>query len=199
VHIETRRASLDDLDHAAAVLGEAFADYAWTRWTVDPEDHARRVTALQRLALEHFGLARGQVWVGEVDGRVESVAVWMDSAVALPAGVEDQLRALTADLEGSRHEASVTAEREIEAWRPQARHHLLAVLGTTPSMQGRGLATAVLAPMFVACDDGGVDAFLETSSASNVAFYEKAGFEVTGHRQISGGGPDVWAMLREPR
>jgi hypothetical protein len=33
---------------------------------------------------------------------------------------------------------------------------------------------------------------------SNLAFYSTYGFEVIGHRRIGGGGPDVWAMLREP-
>jgi ribosomal protein S18 acetylase RimI-like enzyme len=199
VHVDTRRAGAGDLDRASVVLGEAFADYAWTRWTVDADDHVRRVTALQRVALEHLGLALGQVWVSAVDGCVEAVAVWMDSDVPVPPAVEAHVRARTAELEGARHGASVSAEREIGGWRPARRHHYLATVGTSPSMQRRGLATAVLAPVIRAADEEGVGAFLETSSTSNVAFYERLGFEVTGHRVISGGGPDVWAMLRDPR
>jgi GNAT superfamily N-acetyltransferase len=197
VHIETRRADGADLDRASVVLGKAFADYPWTRWTVDPDDHVRRVTGLQRVALEHLGLALGQVWVSTADGRIESVAVWMDSAVAVPVTVEDALRPITAELEGSRHAASIAAEEEIAGWRPEQRHHYLATVGTTPPMQGHGLATAALAPVLDAADAEAMCAFLETSSPSNVAFYEKLGFDVTGHRRISGGGPDVWAMLRQ--
>ena len=37
VQIEVRPADLSDLDRASVVLGEAFADYAWTIWTVDPD------------------------------------------------------------------------------------------------------------------------------------------------------------------
>jgi hypothetical protein len=47
-------------------------------------------------------------------------------------------------------------------------------------------------------DDERSSSFLETSSQSNVAFYSKLGFNVVGHQRISGGGPDVWAMLRQP-
>jgi hypothetical protein len=32
VQVQTRRAGPSDLDRAAEVLGEAFADYPWTRW-----------------------------------------------------------------------------------------------------------------------------------------------------------------------
>src|SRR6516225_4503597 len=45
-----RRAVAADLDAAAAVLADAFADYPWTRWTVDSRRHIERVEGLQRLA-----------------------------------------------------------------------------------------------------------------------------------------------------
>ena len=61
--IETRRAGPDDLRPASEVLGEAFADYPWTRWTVDPDDHQARITRLQLLALENLGMAFGEVWL----------------------------------------------------------------------------------------------------------------------------------------
>jgi hypothetical protein len=55
-----------------------------------------------------------------------------------------------------------------------------------------------MGPVLAAADDEGVCAFLETSSKSNLDFYSRLRFEVVGHRRISGGGPDVWAMLRWP-
>jgi ribosomal protein S18 acetylase RimI-like enzyme len=199
MQIETRPGIPSDLDRASQVLGEAFADYAWTRWTVDADDHLHRVTELQRIALQHQGFASGQVWVGAVDGRVCSVAVWMDSAVMVPSTIYEQLHPVIAQAEGSRHEASVAAEREIQGWRPNERHYYLATIGTIPAMQNRGIARAVLTPVITSADDDGVCAFLETSSARNLAFYSRFGFEVVDHRRISGGGPDVWAMLREPQ
>ncbi len=198
VQMETRRGTRVDLDRASEVLGEAFADYPWTRWTVDPENHLLRITALQRLALQHYGLPFGQVWVSTVDGVVHSVAVWMDSAVVVPTTVDEQLHPLMVTLEGSRHDASLAAQHDVRDWRPDRRHYYLGTIGTTPAMQGRGLARATLTPTLTLADDEGVCAFLETSSASNVAFYSKLGFEVADHRRIGGGGPDVWAMLRQP-
>jgi hypothetical protein len=142
MQIEVRPGNLSDLDRASSVLGEAFANYAWTRWTVDPEDHLHRVTELQRIALRSFGLAFGQVWVGLVGDIVQSVAVWMDTSIVVPSNVRHEVHLLTTELEGNRHEASAAAEREIAGWRPEERHFYLATVGTAPVMQGRGLASA---------------------------------------------------------
>jgi ribosomal protein S18 acetylase RimI-like enzyme len=196
--VEVRRANDADLDRAAVVLGEAFADYPWTTWTVDPDDHLRRITELQRIALRSYGLGFGQVWVGLVDGIVECAAVWMDSSVEVPASVREQTAPLTAGLEGANHPASVAAQQQIRRWRPERRHYYLATVGTSPLAQRRGVASAVLLPMLAKAQDEQVCAFLETSSDTNVAFYTGLGFEVHDHIQISGGGPDVWAMLKRP-
>lgn len=59
-------ASPADIARLSAVLGEAFADYAWTRWTVDSERREARISAIQRLYLEHLGLPHGEVWADEV-------------------------------------------------------------------------------------------------------------------------------------
>jgi GNAT superfamily N-acetyltransferase len=198
VLIETRRAGLDDLEPASEVLGEAFADYPWTRWTVDPEDHQGRITRLQLLALENLGMAFGEVWLSSVDGTVQSVAVWMDSAVEVPPSVHHALDAAVAALEGSRHDASLAAQRQLEGWRPIQRHFTLAVIGTAPARQRQGLAGRTLVPGLAAADREGAGSFLETSSVSNLDFYSRFGFEVIGHRRIDGGGPDVWAMFRKP-
>ncbi len=195
--VEIRSAHDADLDRSAEVLGQAFTEYPWTQWTVDADNHVRRITELQRLALQHYGLAHGQVWVALVAGTIQSVAVWMDSRVEVPETVHRQLHPRMSELEGSRHRASVTAGNELHGWRPMSRHYYLATVGTAPAVQRQGLGARVLAPVLAAADSEGVGAFLETSSAANVAYYATLGFEVVGHRVIDGGGPDVWAMLRQ--
>jgi ribosomal protein S18 acetylase RimI-like enzyme len=194
-----RRATADELDLVAAVLGAAFADYPWTRWTVDGRDHVRRVTALQRLALERVGLPYGEVWVANVDEAVAAVAVWMDSAVAIPAPVWTAMAAEQVALEGDRHDASVVAEQLTQGMRPAGRHYYLATVGTAPAAQRRGLGSAVLTPVLRRADAEQVPAYLETSATSNLDFYAGHGFTVTDHRQLPDGGPPVWAMTRLPR
>lgn len=195
--LDIRRMAIDDLDRAADVLGAAFSDYVWTRWTID--DHIRRVTALQRLALATYGLPYGELWVGLADGIIECVAIWMQSDVEIPATVHAGIAESTVALLGDREEASRSAEAQLSDWRPQRRHLLLGTIGTTPAMQRRGLAQSVIEPVLASADANGLAAFLETSAESNVAFYRRLGFDVIGHRVIDGGGPDVWAMLREPQ
>ncbi len=189
----TRRAGPDDLDACASVLGAAFSEYPWTRWTVDPIDHHSRVTALQRMSLEHFGLTSGEVWVTTVDGGVRSVAAWVDSRLA-PLALHDEVAIAVAELEGSRHAASLAAEHQVAPWRPTSRHLFLGVVGTDPSMHGRGLGTRTLGPLLAAARREKIEIVLETSTESNVAWYSSLGFRVIDHLQIDGGGPDVWAM-----
>ena len=118
VLIESRQAEAGDLRRASEVLGEAFTDYPWTRWTVDPDNHQERITRLKLLALENLGLAFGDVCLSSVEGTIYSVAVWMDSAVPVPPSASRALDPIVAQLEGSRHHASVAAARETEGWRP---------------------------------------------------------------------------------
>ena len=178
------------------MLGEAFADYPWTRWTVDEDDHGARVTALQRLALEHYGFPFGQVWATLVDDEIRCVAVWMDSGS--PATSRPDVTYETARLEGRRREASVAAETRVAPLRPPGRHLYLATIGTLPRHQRTGLASATLAPVLAHADDAHVLCYLETSSAPNVVFYERLGFDVVDHLRIEDDGPDVWAMARPP-
>lgn len=194
----TRLADVGDLDRAAEVLGDAFADYPWTRWTVDPFEHRRRIIALQRIALEHFAFPLGAVSVSTIGGEIQSVAAWSDSAAMSVGAVDRAVLAHVAELEGSRHDASKSAERQVERLRPKKRHLFLGTVGTTREMQGRGLATKTLAPLLQAGDDNALEVWLETSSESNVSFYRRRGFEVEGHLVIQGGGPVVWAMSRQP-
>ena len=77
-------------------------------------------------------------------------------------------------------------------------HFYLAVLGTDPSAQGRGLGSAVLRGVLDQCDNDGVGAFLESSKESNIAFYARHGFRVTEEIQLLRG-PTMWKMWRDPR
>lgn len=199
MRITTRIAEAGDLDRAAEVLGDAFADYPWTRWTVDPSDHQRRISALQRIALEHFGLRRGAISVSSLEGTIHSVAAWTDTAAVSAARIDDRAMASqVAELEGTRHHASRVAEQQVEGLRPDQRHLYLGTVGTSQAMQGRGLASRSLAPLFQAGDESALEIWLETSSQTNVEFYQRLGFTVANHFVIDSGGPPVWAMVRKP-
>lgn len=179
----------------AAVLGVAFADYPATRWTVDHRDHVARVTGLQRLSLDRLGLPFGQAWVAEVDGALASVAVWMDSRVAIPEAVWSAMVDEQRTLEGDRAAASIEADRLLDGIRPTDAHLYLGAVGTVPDQHGRGLARSVLAVLLDTADTERLPVYLETSTTANVRFYGSLGFEVTDEVTIDGG-PTTWAMVR---
>jgi len=85
----------------------------------------------------------------------------------------------------------------LEAAHPKEPHWYLATLGTEPALQGRGIGSALLAPVLARCDADGVRSYLESSKESNIAFYRRHRFEVTGELRTEGG-PTLWQMWREP-
>ena len=86
----------------------------------------------------------------------------------------------------------------IERQHPRIPHWYLAVLGTDPIHQGKGIGAALLTPILERCDREGIGAYLESSKKSNIAFYRRHRFEVTGEIVLPGG-PPVWPMWRDPR
>jgi GNAT superfamily N-acetyltransferase len=78
--------------------------------------------------------------------------------------------------------------------KPPAPHYYLGVIGVDPNMHGRGVGTQLLRSF---CDLSGSDplscgVYLETAEASNVGFYERAGFAETGRGSL--GGATLWCM-----
>jgi ribosomal protein S18 acetylase RimI-like enzyme len=76
-------------------------------------------------------------------------------------------------------------------------HWYLAVLGTEPEAQGRGLGSAVLTRMLQQCDSDGIGAFLESSKESNIDYYARHGFRVVNEVRLLKG-PKMWKMWRDP-
>jgi GNAT superfamily N-acetyltransferase len=86
----------------------------------------------------------------------------------------------------------------IDRAHPQTPHYYLAVLGTEPSAQGRGIGSALLEPTLATCDDDEIPAYLESSKERNIDFYARHGFRVTDEIRLPHG-PPVWPMWRDPR
>lgn len=88
-----------------------------------------------------------------------------------------------------------------ERCKPSTPHYYLGVIGTDPSKHGLGIGTKLLRSF---CDRSASDqlsqgVYLETASPSNVRFYERAGFELTGQGVL--GRSTLWCMFlhHEPR
>ncbi|MER2133942.1 MAG: GNAT family N-acetyltransferase [Arthrobacter sp.] len=181
-------ASPAEIAALSAILAEAFADYAWTRWTVDSERREARIGAIQRLYLEHLALPHGEVWANS-----DHTAV----AVLLPPHLGD-LAPLTPEVQAKLVSLHGASARNLEYPLPQppAGSWTLATIAVAPQEQGNGLGTQLTETMLAAGPDRTVA--LETSAEDNVAFYRRFGFRVWAVSEMPDGGPPVWSMLRTP-
>jgi ribosomal protein S18 acetylase RimI-like enzyme len=82
---------------------------------------------------------------------------------------------------------------------PRAKHYYLAVLGVEPTMQGRGIGSALLLEGLHRCDRTRTAAYLETATERNLPLYERHGFRITREVRVPFGGPQMWLMWREPQ
>ncbi|GAU66882.1 N-acetyltransferase [Streptomyces sp. NBRC 110611] len=190
-----RPATAEDVPRAVRTLTQAFANYPWTRHTVDAADHAHRMERFQEIFLTRVGLAHGRVWVAD-DG--DAVAVWTTPETVNAEAVFAELAPEFAALAGDRLTAYEEAEAALLPHRPTEPAWFLGTIGVTPDRQGSGLGRAVIRPGIAAAERAGVPAYLETSDEGNVRFYERLGFQITATLHLPGNGPRTWSMLRPP-
>jgi len=192
-HLATRA----DLPAVGASLARAFAtDPVWQWLVPDRRRFQRRATQLMR-AITQMHLATGSVWTTPGAG---ATGVWAPpKKFRTPASqfVRVAHRFVpAAGIAGMRRFATVATLDDLHPGEP---HWYLALLGTDPAHQGRGLASAVMQPAMAAADAAGVGCYLESSKESNISFYRRHGFEVTGTHDLDhGAGPRVWLMWRDP-
>ncbi|WP_420099476.1 GNAT family N-acetyltransferase [Corynebacterium sp.] len=184
-----RTATVGDLPAAADTLARAFADYAWTTWTVAPDRHLDRIRDIQLLCLEHIAMPHGLVVVN--DDLTGVIALTCPSApVHVPTEVWELIRAAAGDAPAYDSEYSLPASPVPGSWE-------LATLGVHPDTQGAGLGTALVTHALQTLDTTTghrTPVHLETSEPRNVDLYLRHGF--TTHAETRGQGPTVWSMQR---
>lgn len=191
---EVRTAVSDDLDALGPVVARAFADDPVWRHLVRRRDRWKAAPSFFAATLGH-PVDRAEVFT---TAGWEGAAVWAapgrwkvkpteEAAVAVPAvrlfgpGLVRAVRFLAA----------------LEKVHPPEPHWYLAILATDPAHQGRGIGSALLAPVLDRCDSEGLPAYLESTRESTVAFYARHGFTVTEPLTIADG-PTLYPMWREP-
>lgn len=189
----------DQLEAAARTLAEAFWD--------DPLMHILAPNEKKRVAVGPWFFARsiayGMRW-GEpsCNDDASAVAVWFPpgkthlspmrmlrvgmGALPFRAGINGTLRFMRA--------LPVTEKFHKAVEGP---HWYLMAIGTSPSRQGTGLGSALLELGTAQADAAGIPCYLETGTESNVAYYSKRGFEVTGQAEVLGF--TLYGMVRQPR
>ena len=89
-------------------------------------------------------------------------------------------------------------EAAMEAHTPKEPHWYLSLLSVEPESQGKGHGSALIRPGLEAADRQGLGCYLETQRESNIPFYRRFGFELTGKIWIDDELP-LWLMWRPGR
>jgi GNAT superfamily N-acetyltransferase len=182
----------------AATLARAFADdplISW--WLPDARTRQRRAARLFAVGFEKINLPHHEVYTTDDHA---GAAVW-----APPNSWNLSLRATLPALPATVLTLRSGLGRYLRAMatlggqHPREPHWYLEGIGTDPPKQRRGVGAALIAPGLAHCDRDGVPAFLETQKETNVPYYRRFGFEVSGELDVPGGGPHLWQMWREPR
>ena len=191
-----RRAGRRDLDRVAGALARAFHDDPVMEWFFpDPSKRAAYTERFFRLRVSGL-LADEEVYTTEDHS---GAACWSPPGRWEMSTLEG-LRFVMRVLPMTRSRTPLLAEgwSLVDAAHPEEPHWYLAILGTEPDAQGRGIGSALLRPVLEDCDRNEVPAYLESSKEANLDFYGRHGFRVTGELTLPDG-PTIWPMWREPR
>lgn len=196
--LPVRKATLADVDRLSEAIARAFDDDPIWQRIFPKRRHHERARAFTAYELQRHYLGEDETWT-TADG-IKGAAVWMPPN-KWKQPTRDTLRAMPTTLRhiGMNSISAYRALGALEAAHPPGEHYYLSILGTDPTYQGQGVASACLEPVLTRCDEQGVGAYLESSKEQNIPFYKRHGFEVTRELPLPGGWPSVWLMWRDPR
>ncbi len=189
----------DQRDAAALTLAEAFHEDPLLQ-ILEPNERKRGGVGTWFFSTAvRYGMRWGHVWCDE---DASAVAVWFPpestemtpgrtlragmGALPLKVGVRGALRLMRATSATEPFHKAVAGP-----------HWYLLALGTRPARQGEGLGTALAELGTSQADAAGLPCYLETGTHSNVEFYSKRGFEITG--QVDVQRFTLYGMVRQPR
>lgn len=184
-----------DLDEAVDCLAAAFAQDPITGYLLQTSPGYReRVTQFFSLLMRARFALEMPVLVARDDTGIRGAAMGYTTArPAWPADLMNEWDRFEHDISGLDDRMAVYDEIADQA-KPPAPHYYLGVIGVDARLRGQGLGSQLLKSF---CDlsagdsqSGGV--YLETANASNVGFYQRAGFEETGRGHL--GAATLWCM-----
>ncbi len=169
-------------------------------WIFPSEPMRRRqLPALFAVTMRGISLRREGTEIMTSADSVLGGAIWVPPGAWLPSAWQ-QLRSLPGFARAlrSRFVAAGQTYNEIGRRHPRQPHWYLSGIGTDPPVQGTGVGSALMRSRLERCDTDGLPAYLESSKEGNVPFYQRLGFKVSSEIRISGGGPRLWLMWRDP-
>jgi GNAT superfamily N-acetyltransferase len=184
-----------------AVLATAFHDDPVFRWLL-PDD-AKRGAALQRFfAIETreiaLGHGRSLVHGDDRGDPIGTALVLPPDRWRTPLRVQATQSASYVRIFGRRLPHALGVLTHMERRHPRDPHWYLPYIGVVAAAQGRGVGTALLAPILDRCDQEGLPAYLEASNPRCARLYARLGFATTETIRPLGA-PPIQLMSRDPR
>jgi ribosomal protein S18 acetylase RimI-like enzyme len=193
-----RKATPDDVPRLAAALARAFDGDPPMQWFLpDAESRVERARGLFELMLTRVHLERD--WCYTTEDLVGG-ALWVPPG-NWRLGIVQQLTLLPGMLRvfGRGLARAQRGLAVMEEGHPRDAHYYLDSLGVVPEWQGRGIGSALLAPVLERCDHERMPAYLNAGSARSRDLYRRHGFEVTEEFSLPDDGPPLWRMWRKPQ
>ena len=188
-------ATADRVPVLAAVLARTFADDAMISWPFHDHDVEERAVPLFAALLREYVALEIVVEAGAGAGLAAWIPPGSDMGLEqVNAATWTEVEALTGD-GGDRYHRFWNW---LESFVPSERHWMLDMVGVDPDRQGEGIGTALVRHGVERARADRVPAFLETSKARNVPYYERFGFRTTAEEDAPGGGPHIWFMRLDP-
>lgn len=214
--VDVRPATRSDVPGLAVTLGKAFFDDPVMMWLLPDDDvRKRKLHKLFASITRYHHLSRGGVEVASVGGRergdrgigsgthgtgIGAAALW-DPPGEWKQTRGEELRSMPGLLLtfGRALTRGLAVTEMMKKAHPEEPHWYLAVIGSDPSVRGKGFGNALMRSRLDRCDAEYAPAYLESSKPENVPYYERFGFEVTGEFRLPDGGPPLIPMWRKPR
>lgn len=198
MHNRIRKATQSDTDRLAVTLARAFDDDPVIDWLARKDNkRAHGIESLFRaciadLCLRHENVfttedvSGGALWFPPDTSEISFIRQLSLANKMIPfSGWTGLLRlALSQDRAHKKH--------------PRGKYYYLQFIGVDPSHRGTGTGAALLKPVLDICDAEKCGAYLESSKETNIGFYRRFGFEVTGRIVLGKSAPPVWSMWRSP-
>jgi GNAT superfamily N-acetyltransferase len=204
--IDVAPAGKGDVRDVARTLARAFHDDPVMTWMLpDAAARAKKLSRLFALLIRHHHLSTGGSEVARDPGAnngaaIGAAALW-DPPDRWRHTQREQLRTIPALMLalGRRVTTGRDVAEAMQRHHPEEPHWYLAVIGSDPSVRGKGFGHVLMRSRLDRVDAEHAPAYLESSNPDNLPYYMRFGFEVTSEIALPGGGPPVWPMWRPAR
>lgn len=176
-----------------SALRLAFAGDPATRglWP-DPQNYLLHFDTFARAFGGRAFVNKTAYYVGNYSG----AALW------LPPNIEPDIDSLLKLIQNTTSEEMQNAVpsvfEKMNAFHPHEPHWYLPLLGVDPLYHGKGLGSMLMKHAFGIFDKDNSLAYLESSNARNLPFYQRHGFELLGTIEVEKF-PPLFPMLRKPQ